>query len=558
MIEEAFQHRSGRIIAFGRAVLAIFFLIVIWVDRTQPHAAVSQTYAFLGFYVAASVAALLLTWNDWWLESRLAAPFHVIDLMLFLWLNYATEGYASPFFTFFVFLIFSATFRWGWRGTAATAAIIIVLYIASAVTAASGGPDDFDWRRFALRSAYLVVLTSMTMLWIASTRHGWDGGREARRLGGDGGGGRPDLAPLLARAAERFGATRALCIWSEDEEPWTWVSTIERGRFEEARLEPDAYAPAVSPEAPDGPFLFDQGPGRILSRAGTRGRSARPLGDPVHRALAAEHGVRRGLRIPIRSGTVTGDLFVLDVPGLCSDDLQIAEHVAVELDAALEHRELIGATEQAAAVGARLSLARDLHDSVVQFLAGLAFRLEGLRKTAAAGGDVAGDVDSLQAELAREQQDLRRFIAELREGPAVVSRDQAELVSSLRELTARIAAQWGVACRLTTAPAKIEVPVGLERNVRQLVREAVANAVRHGRATAIDARLSHSGTGLGIEISDNGSGFALQGEFAPEDLAETGPSSLRERVHNLGGRLRIASAPSGSRLTIDLPLEGAS
>ncbi|HEX2763281.1 MAG TPA: ATP-binding protein [Allosphingosinicella sp.] len=555
MIEAAFQHRSGRVIAFGRAALALFFLTAIWLDRSQPMLAAPETYGLLALYVLASAALLALTWDNWWLEAKLAGPAHVVDMLVFLWLNYATQGYTSPFFTFFAFLIFSASIRWGWRGTAATAAIIVILYIASAVTAASWGTQAFEWRRFVLRGSYLVALSALIILWLVATRAsaapapdlpGMEQGRD-----------RPDMAPLLALAAARFRAPRALCVWSEREEPWTWVSVLEPAGFDEVRLDPGRFDPPISPDAGERPFLFDQQPGRTLARAGPRRRVARLLRDPVHQALAREHGALRGLRIPIRSESVSGELLVIDVPGLCSDDLDIAEETAAQIAALLEHAKLFHATEEAAGMRARLSLARDLHDSVVQFLAGLAFRLEGVRKSAAAGRDVARDIDALQAELGREQQDLRRFIAELRAAPAGLSGERAELAGSLRELTGRIGAQWSVACSLVATPQRIDVPPPLERNVRQLVREAVANAVRHGAATEVETRLRRCDDALELVISDNGAGFAVAGDFDDEELARHGPSSVRERVRNLGGRLRLASSPAGSRLSITLPIREA-
>lgn len=551
MIESAFQHRSGRVIAFGRAALALFFLTALWLDHSQPTLAAPETYGLLALYVLASVALLLLTWDNWWLESKLAGPAHLVDMLVFLWLNYATQGYASPFFTFFAFLIFSASIRWGWRGTAATAAIIVILYISSAVTAASWGTQAFEWRRFVLRGSYLVALSAMIILWLVATRASSASAPALPAL--EPGRERTDMAPLLAMALARFGAPRALCVWSEREEPWTWVSRLDGSGFDETRLDPDRFEPPVSPEAGDSPFLFEQGPGRILARAGPRRRLARPLRDPVHPGLASEYEARRGLRIPLRSETVSGDLLVLDVPGLCSDDLDIAEVVAGQISAALKHGELFQATEEAAAMRARLSLARDLHDSVVQFLAGLTLRLEGVRKSAAAHRDVADDIEALQAELAREQQDLRRFIAELRATPAGLTRERVELAASLRELTGRIAAQWNVECRVTSAPDRIDVPLGLEQNVRQIVREAVANAVRHGGATDVETHLHCAAGSLHVEIGDNGTGFPVAGDFDDAALAEHGPSSLCERVRNLGGRLDLTSSATGSRLTIILP-----
>lgn len=557
MIQGAFQHRSGRMIAIGRTVIATFFLVAIWLDHTQPSLAALETYAVLAAYVLLSLGVLACSWNSWWLESRLAVPTHIADLLIFLWLNYATQGYASPFFTFFVFLILSASIRWGWRGTAATAIIIVPLYVASALTAASWGTEAFEWRRFAIRSSYLVALSSMIIFWLLTQRPA-DGGEAAPPIERTRDG-LAAVAAVMEGAATRFGAPRALLVWNDREEPWTYVARLEGGAFEVTKHDPGQYDPPTSPLAGDGPFLFDHRRRRILTRRQGRRRSLRSLRDPVNPGLAADYGAGQGLCVPVRSSSLSGELLVLDVPGLCSDDLQLAEDVARQAAATLEQRDLFDATEEAAEIRARLSLARDLHDSVVQFLAGLAFRLEGVKKGAAAGRDIAGEVDELQRDLAGEQLDLRHFIAQLRGSAEGDARSHGELTASLRELSERMAAQWGVACRVVTGPGEISVASALEQNVRQLVREAVANAVRHGGATEIQTRLACDSGRLAVEISDNGSGFPLQGEFGEEELREhcIGPSSLRERIAIMGGTLRLASRATGSTLSITLPLEDA-
>jgi signal transduction histidine kinase len=554
MLTGAFQHRSGRVIAVGRAVLAFFFLVAIWLDPGQPVLLVSETYTVLGFYVAAALLLLVLTWDNWWLESRLAGPAHGIDLLVFLWVNYATQGYASPFFTFFVFLILSASIRWGWRGTAFTATVILILYVASALTEASWGTEAFEIRRFANRSAYLIALSSIVILWLASNQRPAE--TDASSAGEEGGKRHPDVAALLRYAAARFHAQRALLIWTEPEEPWVYAARLDAGTVEEERLQPESLQPPVAAEAGKGVFLFEQKSGRILQRRGNRMRSLDVIRQPVHAEIAGRFGAERGIRIPIHSGTLQGDLFVLDVPGMCSDDLQVAEKTGEKIAAALDESERMLATEEAAAMRARLGLARDLHDSVAQFLAGFTYRLEGMKKGAAAGRDMVGEIEALQHELVGEQRDLRRLIAELR--GATGGGAAADLVESLRALGRRISAQWDVEFHVTAAGGgRIEVPRHLERHVGQLVREAAANAVRHGGARRIETRLARVSDEIELEISDDGSGFSVAGEFGEDELdaRRIGPLSLRERVRNLRGRLRLRSSSLGATLNIILPLE---
>ena len=84
--------------------------------------------------------------------------------------------------------------------------------------------------------------------------------------------------------------------------------------------------------------------------------------------------------------------------------------------------------------------------------------------------------------------------------------------------------------------------------LRQLMREAVANAVRHGKATRVSATVEAGEAGLSLVIADNGSGFA-------DDKVEaaTKPWSLHERVQELGGTLSLYSTGQGSRVIVSLP-----
>ena len=65
MFDDVLKHRSGRVIALARAVLAAVFLFAIWIDPSQPAQAVAVTYGVLVLYVIASIAIVTLTWNNW-------------------------------------------------------------------------------------------------------------------------------------------------------------------------------------------------------------------------------------------------------------------------------------------------------------------------------------------------------------------------------------------------------------------------------------------------------------------------------------------------------------
>ncbi|HJQ99735.1 MAG TPA: hypothetical protein VJ826_15580, partial [Candidatus Polarisedimenticolaceae bacterium] len=60
------------------------------------------------------------------------------------------------------------------------------------------------------------------------------------------------------------------------------------------------------------------------------------------------------------------------------------------------------------------------------------------------------------------------------------------------------------------------------------------------------------------DIADDGRGFSFQGTLSLADLLSrnVGPRSICERVAGLRGLMALESSPAGSRLSVELPLEG--
>ena len=119
--QATFRYQSGRVIALGRAMLSLSFLLSIWMDRTQPADAPERTSALFFVYVLFAVAVAAVTWRNWWLDARIAVPAHFVDMAVFTAIVFSTNGYTSPFFLFFILPLLSAAIRWGWRETALTA-----------------------------------------------------------------------------------------------------------------------------------------------------------------------------------------------------------------------------------------------------------------------------------------------------------------------------------------------------------------------------------------------------------------------------------------------------
>jgi signal transduction histidine kinase len=328
------------------------------------------------------------------------------------------------------------------------------------------------------------------------------------------------------------------------------IATLEAGETDVRRESAMASGELVAPALQHRPFIFDLGGCRELPGAGARGARAGG-GSAVDTSFAARFGIRMGLAIPIDTETYSGCIFALDVPGLCADDIKIGEAIREQVSAAVERAAVIGCLEAAATARTRLSLARDVHDGVIQLLAGTVFRLKAIRNAAEAGRSIVDDLKSLEQELVVEQRELRAFIGQLRDSS--VGRHAATACEELRALLSRLARQWDVDCRLARCPEALSLSDTLGYGVQQLLREAVANAVRHGRASRVDVSVDTGESGVSLIIADDGRGF----DNADGDpSAAERPWSLNERVQELGGSLTLFSSSRGSRITIALPYKG--
>ena len=92
-----------------------------------------------------------------------------------------------------------------------------------------------------------------------------------------------------------------------------------------------------------------------------------------------------------------------DVPNLSTDYVEVGRELGAAAGAILDRYVLLTAIETGAAARTRLSLARDVHNSIVQFLARAAFRVEAIKRAATSGSAVGADLDELKRLLVEEQ-----------------------------------------------------------------------------------------------------------------------------------------------------------
>jgi len=539
MFGDVLRRRSGRVIALGRLLFAAVFLLAIWIDRSQPAQAATATYGLLIFYVASALAVLALTYRNWWLDAKLAAPVHLLDIAVFTALVLTTEGYTSPFFVFFVFLILSAAIRWSWRETALTAVAVIALYMAAGLLARDIGDTEFEVQRFIIRSGHLVILSGL-LIWFG-VNQGLASSEPIEDFLPHPSLDDPPLERAIRSTVERTEAASGLLLWQGASSGELVAVHCTGGTVSRQPID----GVGQDNQFPRWPCLFDLARNRALARSPGRRMRFLAAGEALDEALLRRFGLDEGLAVPIRCDSGRGGLFLGSVADLGIDHLDVGDRVRAAIASYLDRHALLAAVQDSAGNQARLSLARDLHDSIVQFLAGATFRIEAIRRAARSGSEVEGDLKDLKQLMLHEQQELRAAIGALRNEKVALPC----LAADLHRLCERLAQQWDISCAFSADVPDAGAPMRIHLDTHHLVREAVANAVRHGSARSVRVALSADQNRLRLDVSNDGT--------VDDRLAKEEPRSLRERVDEASGTLALVSRGDGTTVTITLPLGDA-
>jgi NarL family two-component system sensor histidine kinase YdfH len=224
-----------------------------------------------------------------------------------------------------------------------------------------------------------------------------------------------------------------------------------------------------------------------------------------------------------------------------------AQALAMELEAA--NRQL---TEYAARVedltiaGERQRMARELHDTLSQGLAGLILQLEAAdahlshSRSDKAHAIVADAMVQARSTLA----DARSAIDDLRHS----SRD--DLDSALRQEIARFTNATGLEVHFDSDPLP-PLPDQIEGTVVRALAEALTNIARHARAQSVEVLVQAKDEKLSVKVQDDGQGF----DPSAIPSGHYGLLGIQERVRLANGRLEIRSeAGKGTCLTIEIPL----
>ncbi len=203
--------------------------------------------------------------------------------------------------------------------------------------------------------------------------------------------------------------------------------------------------------------------------------------------------------------------------------------------------------ERLAASRERVRLARDLHDTLAHSLAGVAVQLDAIGALAAAG-------ESVQPEIARARDAVRRGLSETRAAIndlRATSVEDLGMVGALRrhiDLLAPTARAQIVFDVYGDAAAFEAFSVDAADAFFRIAQEAIHNAERHSSAATIRVLLERDEDATRLRVEDDGAGFDTNEVHAER----FGMRGMRERADMIGARLRIDSAVGGgTRVTVE-------
>ena len=196
----------------------------------------------------------------------------------------------------------------------------------------------------------------------------------------------------------------------------------------------------------------------------------------------------------------------------------------------------------------RRHIARELHDSAGQMLAGLSMNLSVLaqdNKSSAGAVELAKESLGLVRELSQEV----RTISHLLHPPLL---DEVGLASALRLYLDGFAERSKIKVDLEIPADFGRLSPEQETAIFRVVQEALTNIHRHSGSPVAAIRISRSDSVVRVEIEDKGKGIPPEKRFKMEVAGKTGVgiAGMRERLRQLGGTLEIDSPRNGTGTTI--------
>jgi signal transduction histidine kinase len=198
----------------------------------------------------------------------------------------------------------------------------------------------------------------------------------------------------------------------------------------------------------------------------------------------------------------------------------------------------------------RERIARDLHDTLLQGVQALLFRLQ-IWET---DGSLPPE---FRRELAQTVSVAKEVVIEGRNRILMLRPNgdpPRDLLEALSQVGAPELGPHGPRLRLSVIGNPRPLKVEAVEHLVDIAREAIRNTVQHAGARRVEMRVKYAMRSLVMQIADDGSGIELSALRAQPGSLHFGLTGMRERAEQLGGRFQVYShQPRGTHIEVTIP-----
>jgi signal transduction histidine kinase len=199
----------------------------------------------------------------------------------------------------------------------------------------------------------------------------------------------------------------------------------------------------------------------------------------------------------------------------------------------------------------RTRLAREIHDTLLQGVTGIALQLRAALPHVQSSPDDALTTLERVANLAENtSREARQVVWDMRPGAL----NEEEFVRAVEITAHRALTETSVVLQFTVSGRPRLLDEETQRVVLRIVQEAAANVVRHAAASVIHLTLSFGVRRLRVAVVDDGRGFAVEPDFRSY-AGHWGLVGMRERAEQIGASFQLQSVPNlGTTVILELAL----
>ena len=269
---------------------------------------------------------------------------------------------------------------------------------------------------------------------------------------------------------------------------------------------------------------------------------------PLMRALRGQYTNGKECRLINLSGSCSDLVFnacpIHDVSGKIVGAVATLTDIAHQKHAEWQLREELLEKQ-------RSSMAADIHDTVAQSLTAIALQLRAVEIEMPKSLEMAQKYLHTAQDVARDSlRETRRSIWTLSQ-ESLQGQDLAQALSLLAE---QFFTATSVKVKLSLQQEPHSLSPDARRELIRIGREALANVLKHAKATKVRLALLYTDREVHLRVHDNGRGFATPG--LPHANGGYGLTSMSRRAESLGGRIDVCSYPGrGTKVVARVPLD---